>query len=265
MATGELHDDGFIAVVGQWRSGYLRFPLTYAHAVRSAGGDPKVLSTFEAAPGDEISEDFELLAGLDPHDASVLDGAQGLLIPGGGDIDPAWYGCERHPRTHNVNHRRDRFELTLMKEALARDIPILAICHGMQLLNVHFGGTLDQHLADDPRRLDHDRDRPRAEPAHSLRVEPGTLLEEILGPNPQVNSHHHQGLQRIADELVEVAWAEDDVLEAVVVPSHGWVVGVQWHPEAMAPVDAAERALFEAFVDATHGVETSASEMRASA
>jgi gamma-glutamyl-gamma-aminobutyrate hydrolase PuuD len=267
MKTGEGHGDGFIAVIGQWRSGYLRFPLTYAHAIRSAGGEAKVLSTFDPAPGDEITQDYELLTGLDPLDPSVLDGAQGLVMPGGGDIDPAWYGCERHPRTHNVNHRRDRFELTLLEEALARDIPVLAICHGMQLLNVHFGGTLDQHLADDPRRLDHDRDRPRAEPAHSIRIEPGTLLEEILGKDPQVNSHHHQGLQRVADELVEVAWAEDGVLEAVVVPSHAWVVGVQWHPEAMAPVDQGERALFEAFVDATRGVATaeSSSEIRASA
>ena len=265
MSTDERDDDGWIAVVGQWRSGHLRFPLTYAHAVQIAGGAPRVLSTFQPAPGDEAPEEYELVSSIDPLDPSVLDGALGLVLPGGGDIDPAWYGCERHPRTRNVNHRRDQFELTLMKEALEQDIPVLAICHGMQLLNVHFGGTLEQHLADDPRRLDHDRDRPRAEPAHVVRVDEGTLLSDIVGEEVHVNSHHHQGLQRVSDALTEVAWAEDGVLEAVIAKDHSWVVGVQWHPEAMAAVDIVEKALFEAFVDATRGVTTSAREVRASA
>jgi putative glutamine amidotransferase len=173
------------------------------------------------------------------------------LLPGGGDIDPEWYGCERHPRTHGVSHRRDRFELTLLEEALERDMPVLAICHGMQLLNVHLGGTLDQHLADSPNRLQHDRDRPRAEPAHAIRMADDGPLARIVGDTTTpVNSHHHQGLARVAEGLVEVAWAEDGVLEGVYAPSFTWVVGVQWHPEAMAPVDARQLAIFEHFVGA---------------
>lgn len=189
--------------------------------------------------------------GIDPYDASGLDDADALLLPGGGDIDPEWYGCERHPRTHGVSHRRDRFELTLLAEALERDMPILAICHGMQLLNVHLGGTLDQHLADSPNRLQHDRDRPRAEPAHRIRIADDSPLAEIIGATTApVNSHHHQGLDRVADGLVEIAWAEDGVLEGVYAPGRSWVVGVQWHPEAMAPVDPRQLEIFEDLVAA---------------
>ncbi|HEX2294875.1 MAG TPA: gamma-glutamyl-gamma-aminobutyrate hydrolase family protein [Actinomycetota bacterium] len=200
---------------------------------------------------EEVPDDVPLVTGIDPYDPSGLDDADALLLPGGGDIDPEWYGCERHPRTHGVSHRRDRFELTLLAEALERDMPLLAICHGMQLLNVHLGGTLDQHLADRPNRLQHDRDMPRAEPAHGLRTTPDGPLAHITGAvELPVNSHHHQGLDRVADGLVEIAWAEDGVLEGVYGPDYTWVVGVQWHPEAMAPVDPRQRSLFEHFVGA---------------
>ena len=214
-----------------------------------------MLSAFSAPnepAGIPIGSRFDLAA----DDASCLAGAAGLVIPGGGDIDPAFYGGERHPRTHKVNHRRDEFELTLLAAALERDMPVFAICHGMQLLNVHLGGTLEQHLADDPDRLDHDRDRPRAEPAHEIRIKPESMLEPIFGRHAAVNSHHHQGLRVIAPQLEEIAWAEDDVLEAAVMKDRSWVVGVQWHPEAMAPVDPRERQLFGEFVNATHAFAT---------
>ena len=200
-------------------------------------------------PTEDVLDDVPLTTGIDPYDPSGLDGASALLLPGGGDIDPEWYGCERHPRTHGVSHRRDRFELTLLEEALDRDLPILAICHGMQLLNVHLGGTLDQHLSDQPGRLQHDRDMPRAEPAHDARLE--GPLEKIVGSgSTPVNSHHHQGLGRIAEGLEEIAWAEDGVLEGVYASGFSWVVGVQWHPEVMAPVDPRQLAIFEHFVAA---------------
>jgi putative glutamine amidotransferase len=216
-----------------------------------------VLSTFELPPGADEQQDVEVLSELDPYDPSPLDGAAGLLIPGGGDIDPELYGCPRHPRTHNVSHRRDRFELTMLRAALERDLPILAICHGMQLLNVHFGGRLVQHLADDPSRLDHDRDRPRAEPVHNLHVKQGSAFEQLMGGvSAPINSHHHQGLDGAAGPLEEVGWAEDGVLEAVVSRDHSWVVGVQWHPEAMADTDARQRNLFDQFVAATQRRET---------
>ena len=212
-----------------------------------------------------MPDGLEVLTGLDPLDPSPLDGASGLLIPGGGDIDPELYGKSRHPRTHNVSQRRDRFELTLLGEALERDMPVLTICHGMQLLNVCFGGTLVQHIADSPRRLNHDRDRPRAEPAHGLHLKEESILARIFGAvSVQINSHHHQGLDGAAGPLEEIGWAEDGVLEAVVSKDHAWVVGVQWHPEAMAPVDAAQLRLFEDFVEAAgaYAVQEPAAEAR---
>jgi gamma-glutamyl-gamma-aminobutyrate hydrolase PuuD len=243
-----------IADVGQWRKGTARLPVPYVHAVELTGVTTRVLSTFEL-PATEDPPTGDVHLGLEPTDISGLEGVSGLLLPGGGDIDPEWYGVERHPRTHNVSHRRDRFELSLLSAALERDMPVLAICHGMQLLNVHFGGTLEQHLADDERRLEHDRDRPRAEPVHEITVEPGTVLARAVGTSAPVNSHHHQGLGIVPDELRKIAWAEDGVLEAVEVPDHTWVLGVQWHPEAMADTDRGQRAIFDAFIEAAAGFE----------
>jgi putative glutamine amidotransferase len=232
--------------------------------VTQAGGAVKVLSTFEELASEEIPDDVELHAELDPYDASHLEGASGLVLCGGGDVDPQLYGRKRHPRTHNVSQRRDRFELTMIGAALDQDMPMLAICRGMQLLNVHFGGALDQHLLDTPGRFDHYRDRPIAEPAHDLSVKEGSLLAEIVGsPHVKVNTHHHQGLEAPAGPLDEIAWAEDGVLEAVESREHSWVLGVQWHPEAMAPVDRTQAGLFEAFVDAVRHYEARETEVTA--
>ncbi|MCA1708147.1 MAG: gamma-glutamyl-gamma-aminobutyrate hydrolase family protein, partial [Actinobacteria bacterium] len=110
--------DGPIAVVGQWRKGYARLPLPYTHAVEKSGGSTRVLSTFELPPTQDEPIEGDVRLGLDQLDTSGLDGCSGLLLPGGGDIDPAWYRSERHPRTHNVSHRRDRFELSLLEAAL---------------------------------------------------------------------------------------------------------------------------------------------------
>ncbi len=242
-----------IAVLSQWRkdTNFLKVPLLYLTSVIDAGGSPLLVSTFDLAADEEIPDGVETTAGFDPYDATSLDEVAGLVIPGGGDIDPEWYGCERHPRTHSVNHRRDRFEKTLLETALERDMPVLAICHGMQLLNVTLGGTLTQHLADKAHLLDHDRDMPRTEPVHKLRVKERTPLEAILQDSiVEVNSHHHQGLDQLGVGLEECAWAEDGVLEAVWSSEHTWVLGVQWHPEAMAPVDGRQQGIFDSFVEA---------------
>ena len=255
---GSRERKSWIAVVGQWRKAQLRLPIPYAHAVELAGGNPKVISTFELGPTEEVPEGLEVITNLDPYDASVLENASGLVIPGGGDIDPELYGHKRHPRTHNVSQRRDRFELSLLTEAFERDMPVLAICHGMQLLNVHEGGTLNQHLLDDEKKLDHYRDRPMAEPAHGVSLREGSMLAEVMGSvSVQVNTHHHQGLDDVADTLDPIGWSEDGVLEAVVHKEHSWVLGVQWHPEAMAPVHKDELAIFESFVEATRSYERS--------
>lgn len=250
-----------IVVAGQWWAdrGSLRPPVHYIRAVQAAGGEAVVVSPFRLQPGEEVPGELgpvDMVTGLDPGDASVMADASGLVVPGGGDVDPAWYGQEPHPRTNNISHRRDGFERTLVLAALERDLPVLAICHGMQLLNVVLGGTLDQHLADRAERLEHDRDQPRTEPVHSVRLEVGTRLRELLGGDEvQVNSHHHQGVDVTAPMLREAAWAGDGVLEAVESPGHRWVIGVQWHPEVMAPVDEAQRRLFDGFVEAARDGE----------
>jgi putative glutamine amidotransferase len=253
MRQGE-YGDGHIVVVGQWREGQGgRIPVPYVDAIAAAGGDPRVFSTFELGDGHTGLNGHAIESGLDPDHDSPLDGAGGLLLPGGGDIDPGLYGRPRHPKTHNVNHRRDRFELTLLRTALERDIPVLAICHGMQLLNVHLGGTLVQHIPDRPDTLDHDDGYPAPAPRHDLRVKERSILDHSLGATALgVNSHHHQGIDDVAPGLDEVAWSEDGILEGVVSRSHPWVVGVQWHPEVMAPHHEPQARLFEAFVDAAH-------------
>ncbi|MEA2477558.1 MAG: putative glutamine amidotransferase [Actinomycetota bacterium] len=207
--------------------------------------------TFDLPPDEIVPEGTDFALNLDPDDASVLDGAAALLLPGGGDIDPQLYGRPRHPRTHKVSHRRDHFEMTLLKRALSEDLPVLAICKGMQLLNVHLGGTLIQHLVDDPAKLDHDRDAPRSDPVHSVTLKEGSKLASIFGTRSiEVNSHHHQGLDDVATNLEPVGWAEDGVLEAVEHTERTWVIGVQWHPEAMAAVDPIQAKLFGALAAA---------------
>jgi putative glutamine amidotransferase len=253
MRQGE-YGDGHIVVVGQWREGQGgRIPVPYVDAIAAAGGEPKVFSTFELGEGQRGPEGVDMEFGLDPEDDSPIDGAGGLVLPGGGDIDPELYGRPRHPKTRNVNHRRDRFELTLLRTALERDVPVLAICHGMQLLNVHLGGTLIQHIDDRSGTLDHDDGYPAPAPRHGLRVKERSTLARCLGATTLgVNSHHHQGIDDVAPGLDEVAWSEDGILEGVVSHGNSWVVGVQWHPEVMAPRHEPQARLFEAFVDAAH-------------
>ena len=245
VSTLKRHDDGHCA----------HFPVNYTTAVSIANGSsavlgpyPKICEKDEAA----IPDDVPLRLHVDPDEPGLLDGACGLLLPGGGDVDPARYGQEPHPRTHNVHGLRDELEFSLVRDALALDMPVLAICRGMQLLNVFLGGSLEQHLADDPGRLEHDRDRPRAEAAHELRLKDGSRLARMVGTERlPINSHHHQGLGRVAPDLEEVGWSEDGVLEAVESKAHTWVLGVQWHPEAMAPLESRQLAIFRAFVGAS--------------
>lgn len=251
-STAPQHDPRcWIAVVGQWRDRQGAVPLAYVDAVGRAGGRARVLSTFDVLPMQDPPHDLEVSTHLDPLDPTPLDGACGLILPGGGDIDPAWYRQEPHPKTNKVSHRRDQFERTLLATALKQDLPVLAICHGMQMLNVCLRGTLIQHLRDD--LIDHDEDRPKAEPGHTVRIAPRSILAGIFGrTSASVNSAHHQAVDDLGDGLEIVAWSTDGVVEGIESTDHSWVVGVQWHPEAMAAADEQQEKLFAAFVAAAH-------------
>jgi len=245
-----------VVVAGMWPRDRTinRFPLSYVKAVKNAGAAPMVMSTFALAPGEKAPAGIETITQIEPARAELPEDASGLVLPGGGDADPKDFGQKPHPRTYNISRRRDAFEYALLEDALRKDMPVLAICRGMQLLNVLFGGTLDQHIPDTPGLLDHDRDRPRAEAAHGFRAKPNSLIAQALGStNTGVNSHHHQGLEAIPDAFEVTGRADDGVIEAIESQEHTWVVGIQWHPEAMAPVNAEQRQLFETFVEAAVG------------
>ena len=163
-------------------------------------------------------------AGADP--AAVAARADALVLTGGTDVDPALYGEEPHP-TVRFDRARDDRELALLAAALDRDLPVLAICRGLQLLNVHLGGTLHQHLPDHP---------VGAEGVHEVRFAEGSRLHEVYGPRCLVNSLHHQAVATPGRGVVCVGHAPDGVVEAVEVPGRG-VIGVQWHPEQLARVE----------------------------
>jgi putative glutamine amidotransferase len=194
-------------------------------------------------------------AGIDPLQCTPVSralppGVRGILFAGGSDIAPARYGQEPQPELGDVDEERDAFELGLLTLADAIDLPTLCICRGMQLLNVHRGGTLIQHL---PQTERHRRiDTPKSQAVHPVRIQADSKLASILGmQEAPVNSRHHQGVDRIGAGLVISARdPEDGVLEAVEDPSRRFMVGVQWHPEDQAPQDEVQRRLFTAFAGA---------------
>jgi putative glutamine amidotransferase len=179
----------------------------------------------------------------------VLDRIDALVLQGGGDVHPEYYGSEAHPQTNTIDRRRDEFELALLARARQRRMPVLGICRGIQLVNVGFGGTLVQHLPD-VTDVEHEAlDRWDAT-AHPIEIEPDSRLSELLGARQmEVNSVHHQALDRIGEGLRVVARALDGVVEAVEAPDEA-VLAVQWHPEWAQNVDwARQRRLFEALVE----------------
>jgi putative glutamine amidotransferase len=178
--------------------------------------------------------------------AAALQGVKGLVLTGGEDVAPERYGAARHERLGEVDPARDAAELALIAAARARRLPILAICRGIQILNVALGGTLYQDLdTERPGSVSHSGER-----NHSVRFESGSLLARTLGAPraaATVNSRHHQAIRDLAPGLKAVAWAEDGVIEAAepADPKAPWLVAVQWHPE-----DLTERALFDGFARA---------------
>ncbi len=207
----------------------------YVRAVEKAGGLPFVL------------------AGRPEDAAEYLDRVQALVLSGGADIDPRHYGEERHPTVERVHPDRDAFELALVREALRRDLPTLAICRGHQLLNVATGGTLFQDIPSQVESAaDHDPDTERWECCHDVEVLPGTRLHAILGRDRvAVNSFHHQAVKDLGRGLVLSArGADDGVIEGMEMPDRRFMIGVQWHPESFWDRPQGFQPLFEALVNA---------------
>jgi putative glutamine amidotransferase len=212
----------------------LMAPHHYPEAVQRAGGIALILAPDEAA--------------LEDPDA-LLCRVDALMLAGGADIDPGSYGAEPHPETRNTWPERDRFEIALARRALERDMPVLGICRGMQLLNVALGGSLDQHL---PRSLGHDGHRlvPGRFGEHRVRLAPGSLAARAAGAEQlSVHSHHHQGVERVGEGLRVSGWAaEDELVEAIELPGRRFALGVIWHPE-----EDPESRVIAALVEAARG------------
>lgn len=209
----------------------------YVHAIEAAGGIPVLLPLWEQA------ESLEGLRGR-------LDG---LLLLGGGDLAPAYYGEDAIPQTQPPEVARDRLELDLLREALDDDLPLLGICRGLQMLNVALGGTLVQDIpAQLPGALNHEMSSGGHEDRrHPIAIEPGSRLAAIIGATQHpVNSYHHQAIGRLGAQARAVARTEDGVVEAIELPERPFALAVQFHPERMVEDDPAMRRLFEAFVAA---------------
>ena len=183
---------------------------------------------------------------------TLIETMDGLLLAGGTDVDPVWYGEEPHGRHKPFDPDRDAFELALCRTARSRDLPILAICRGIQVLNVATGGTLYQDVSEQPApALLHEQTAPRWHPTHDVAVVPGTALAEILGVEScRVNSFHHQTVRGIAAGFVCSAKASDGTIEAIEDPRARFTIGVQWHPEDLVQQSPFWTGLFEAFTAA---------------
>jgi len=213
----------------------VRLTAAYVTALERAGLVPLIvppLSSTEAA-------------------SSVLDSVSGLVLTGGEDVDPARYGEKRHEKVRSVNVARDATEAALVEEARARGLPVLAICRGIQILNVALGGTLVQDIPSQCHTdIDHDEEGARNSRTHEVSIEPGSLIAGAVGTEHlSVNSFHHQSVKRVADGMKVTARSPDGVIEGIESTDDSWwVMGVQWHPEEMT--DSAEpwdRGLFKAF------------------
>jgi putative glutamine amidotransferase len=188
-------------------------PRAYSLAVQRAGGIALILP-----PDDVVAESPD----------ELLDMLDALILAGGSDIDPASYGAKPHPETRGTRPERDRFEIALGTRALERDMPVLGICRGLEMLNVIQGGTLNQHLSG----LELHRHTPGVFTDHRVRLEPGSLAERIVGAeHTEVKSAHHQGVEELGEGVRASGYADDGVVEAIELPDRSFAAGVLWHPE----------------------------------
>ena len=210
--------------------------------VLRAGGEPVVISARSISDRDA---------------RALLRRFDGLVLMGGSDVNPTRYGQDPHPRTYGINDENDEFELTLARAAVELELPSLAVCRGMQVVNVALGGTLHQHVPELGEVIDH---FPAGFPAppegvlHPIAIEPGSRLAKALDGAEQVTglSYHHQAVAEPAPGFGVVASAADGVVEAMEFES-GWVIGVQWHPEDTAATDPVQQRLYDAFVEQSAG------------
>lgn len=211
-------------------AGRYHLAADYVQAVHRAGGVPV------------------LFPPVGDHAQAWLDRVDGLILPGGGDIDPLLYGATPHALSYAVNPTRDLVELALVRGAWQRQLPVLMICRGMQLLNVALGGTLHQHVPDHYGETVTHRGPERTAAPHSISVVPGTRLHGIVGKTEiNVSSLHHQAVDTLAPGLRPSAHAVDGLIEACEATDR-WVIAVQWHPEATAGQDGDQQTLFDALV-----------------
>ena len=205
---------------GVWDLTAALLPIDYVEAVQRAGGLAVMIPPDPAFTGGR---------------ADVLDLLDGLLLAGGADIDPAAYGASAHAQTTHTVPERDDAEIALARLAIDRDLPVLGICRGMQLLNVARGGTLHQHL---PELVGHEGHRPTpgsfAASEHDVRLQDGSLAAGVAGEALHLTKqHHHQGVDVVGEGFAVTGWSQiDDLPEAIELPEHRFVLGVQWHPEA---------------------------------
>ena len=215
-----------------------RFYLSrhYSEAVEAAGGAPVHISLIPRAE----------------YVDAVVDGLDGILLPGSdSDVDPLRYGQQPHPALGSVHKIKDETDLLIIDAAERKQIPLFAICFGMQVLNVSRGGTLIQDIRSQlPGAIKHEQGVPRERPSHSVRVAAGSKLNEIIkSEDLAVNSHHHQAIETLGADLVATAWSSDKVIEAIEDPRPDrFVIAVQWHPELGWQNDAFSQRLFNSFV-----------------
>jgi putative glutamine amidotransferase len=209
----------------------LALGVAYLDAVASAGGIPVILAP---TPARQLR--------------SLVERLDGICLSGGPDVEPSCYGAEPHPELGPTEPQVDLFEIALIRAARRRGLPILGICRGMQVLNVARGGTLIQHVPG------HRQTEPGSVQTHGVTIAPGSKLAGIAGnEHLEVNSFHHQGIERLGRGLNPVAWSDDGLIEALEAPAEAFTLGVQWHAECLTAF-AAQARLFTGLVDAAAGV-----------